>query len=92
MKIFDQLKFNTLIKLFRTQQGSGNAQRRAMPAISMPGINFNVFRANGGLVVEVYPINRDNSCNPTLYIITEDQDFGTEISKIYTIEQLTRGT
>lgn len=54
---------------------------------SDPILNFKVFPAVGGRVVEFryYDRKMDRS-NTTTYIITNDQDFGERISKIATLE------
>lgn len=54
-----------------------------------PVLNFKVFSAVGGKVVEFrrYDARTDRS-NCTTYIITNDQDFGERISKIATMENL----
>lgn len=56
---------------------------------SDPVLNFKVFNAVGGKVVEFRTYDRRtdrNNC--TTYIITNDQDFGERISKIATMENL----
>lgn len=52
-------------------------------------IQFTVYNANGGRVIETrrYDKKTDRSSNG-LYIITNDQDFGREIDKIITMEAL----
>ncbi len=52
-------------------------------------IQFTVYNANGGRVIETrrYDRKTDRSSNG-LYIITSDQDFGREIDKIITMEAL----
>jgi hypothetical protein len=52
-------------------------------------IQFTVYTANGGRVVETrrYDRKTDRSSNG-LYVITGDQDFGKEIDKIITMEAL----
>jgi len=54
-----------------------------------PILNFRVFSAVGGKVVEFrhYDRQRDRSHTQT-YIITNDQDFGERIAKIATMENL----
>lgn len=54
-----------------------------------PILNFKVYSAVGGKVVEFrrYDRRNDNS-DTTTYIITNDQDFGDRIAKIATMEQL----
>lgn len=56
---------------------------------SDPVLNFKVYSAVGGKIVEFrkYDRNRDRSETQT-YIITNDQDFGERISKIATMESL----
>ena len=53
------------------------------------GIRFQVYRANGGMVVEtnMYDQHKDRH-NRGLYIITDEQDLGKEIAKIITMESL----
>lgn len=54
-----------------------------------PVLNFKVYSAIGGKVVEFrhYDRQKDRSFNQT-YIITNDQDFGERIAKIATMESL----
>ena len=53
------------------------------------GIRFQVYKANGGMVVEtsMYDRHKDRHHN-SLYIITDEQDLGKEIAKIITMETL----
>jgi len=54
-----------------------------------PILNFKVFSAVGGKVVEFRRYDRKSDRNDTTtYIITNDQDFGERISKIATMEKL----
>lgn len=56
---------------------------------SDPILNFRVFSAVGGKVVEFRRYDRQRDRNDTTtYIITTDQDFGERISKIATMENL----
>ena len=52
-------------------------------------LRFNIFRANGGTVVQtyVYDRQRDRS-NTQLHIIGHDQDLGESLGKIVTMESL----
>jgi hypothetical protein len=52
-------------------------------------LRFNIFRANGGTVVQthVYDRQKDRSFQQ-LHIIGHDQDLGASISKIITMESL----
>jgi hypothetical protein len=56
---------------------------------SEPVLNFKVYSAVGGRIVEFrkYDRNRDRNEMQT-YIITNDQDFGERIAKIATMENL----
>lgn len=56
---------------------------------SDPILNFKVYSAVGGKVVEFrhYDRQKDRSFNQT-YIISNDQDFGERIAKIATMEVL----
>lgn len=53
------------------------------------GIRFQVYKANGGMVVEtcMYDRHKDRHHN-SLHIITDEQDLGKEIAKIITMETL----
>jgi hypothetical protein len=52
-------------------------------------IQFTVYNANGGRVVETRRYDRQKDRNhQNLYIITSDQEFGKEIDKIITMEAL----
>ena len=54
-----------------------------------PVLNFKVYSAVGGKVVEFRRYDRKNDRNDsTTYIITNDQDFGDRIAKIATMEKL----
>lgn len=72
---------------------SSGLQLKALEELSCvesdPVLNFKVYSAVGGKVVEFrrYDRQRDSS-NSTTYIITNDQDFGERIAKIATIENL----
>ena len=52
-------------------------------------LRFNIFRANGGTVVQtyVYDRQRDRS-NTQLHIVRHDQDLGESLNKIVTMESL----
>jgi hypothetical protein len=54
-----------------------------------PVLNFKVYSAVGGKVVEFRRYDRKGDRNDsTTYIITNDQDFGDRIAKIATMEKL----
>jgi hypothetical protein len=64
---------------------------RGEPQIDQPerAIQFTVYNASGGRVVETRRYDRQKDRSQTgLYIITSDQDFGHEIDKIITMESL----
>jgi hypothetical protein len=52
-------------------------------------MNFSVYRASGGTIIETrrYDRKRDTNDN-SLHIITDDKDLGEEIGKIITFENL----
>lgn len=57
--------------------------------ISTTGIKFEVYRANGGTVIETRRIDRRTGDNLfELHVISGDQDIGAEIGKIITMESL----
>jgi len=53
------------------------------------GFGLQVYKASGGIVIETraYDERKDRN-NLGLYVITEDQDVGHELSKIITYENL----
>jgi hypothetical protein len=53
------------------------------------GIRFQVYKANGGTVIETcfYDRQKDRNYNG-LYVITDDKDLGKEIGKIITMETM----
>ena len=54
-----------------------------------PILNFRVFKAVGGRVVEFRRYDRKTDRNDTsTYIITDDEDFGDSIARISTMENL----
>lgn len=59
------------------------------PSIDSRGMNFTVYRADGGYVLEnrVYDHTHDRS-NNKLYIITDDKNLGEEIARVITFESL----
>jgi hypothetical protein len=59
------------------------------PRISATGIKFEVYRANGGTIVETRRYNRKNDENVyELHVITDTQDVGQAIGQIITMEAL----
>lgn len=53
------------------------------------GFNLRVYKASGGTVIEtsVYDRHKDRHHNG-LYVITDDKELGSELSKIITMENL----
>lgn len=65
------------------------AEGRDEPRIGATGIKFEVYRANGGTVVETRRYNRKNDDNIyELHVITDTQDVGQAIGQIITMEAL----
>ena len=57
--------------------------------ISATGIRFEVYRANGGTVIETRRNDRRTGDSLfELHVISSDQDIGEEIGKIITMESL----
>ena len=64
-------------------------QDREEVRISSTGIRFEVYRANGGTVIETRRMDRRSGDNVfELHVISADQDIGEEIGKIITLEAL----
>lgn len=71
--------------------GIGIVSSRDVESVSDadPILNFRVFNAIGGRVVEFRTYDKHKDRNHTqTYIITDDQDFGERIAKIATLESL----
>jgi hypothetical protein len=66
------------------------ASRDVEPNVeSDPILNFRVFSAVGGKIVEFRRYDRQRDRHETqTYIITNDQDFGDRIAKIVTMENI----
>ena len=65
------------------------SDRAEEPQISTTGIKFEVYRANGGTIVETRRYNRKN--DDTIYelhVITDTEDVGRAIGQIITMESL----
>jgi hypothetical protein len=54
------------------------------------GTNFTVYKADGGFVVETSWRDKNHDRHTSLYLITEDQNFGERISQILTYEAIKR--
>jgi len=70
---------------------SARIGRQEPASIDQPerAIQFTIYTANGGRVVETRRYDRQKDRHTTgLYVITSDQEFGREIDKIITMEAL----
>jgi len=57
--------------------------------LSSDGMRFQLYKANGGFVIETRTYNRQKDENVNkMYVITEDKDLGEELGKIITMESL----
>jgi hypothetical protein len=74
----------------RQEKEAGCAVTAARPIDpSSNGMNFTVYRANGGHVIETRKYDRKRDTNDNgLHIVTDDKDLGEEIGKIITFEHL----
>ena len=70
-------------RAFETTPGTDSSR------LNSNGMNFSVFKANGGFIIEYhyYDRHRDRSENK-LHIVTDDKDLGEEIGKISSFETL----
>jgi hypothetical protein len=68
---------------------SGNSICVEERSLSSDGMKFELFRANGGYIVETryYDSKSDRNHNK-LYIIKDENDIGEELGKIITMESL----
>ena len=70
---------------------SRNTIVRARDSHELEGepLRFNIFRANGGTVVQTHVYDRQKDRNfQQLHIVGHDQDLGESLSKIVTMESL----
>ena len=95
MNWFKKLVINWVREDWENDRKEGSSQLTASRDIeakmcdSDPILNFRVFSAVGGKVVEFRRYDRKTDRNDTTsYIITNDQDFGERISKIVTMESI----
>ena len=78
---------------YNSSQTEGSKLIRAVEVddtrLNSHGMNFTVYRASGGHVIEhrVYDRKQDRN-NTSLHVITDDKDLGQEIGKIITFESL----
>ena len=81
----ENMNYGAQVSLKNSVMSSGG------PSIDQPdrAIQFTVYNANGGRVIETRRYDRKTDRNTNgLYIITSEQDFGKEIDKIITMEAL----
>jgi len=65
--------------------------RRGRDTIQSTGMNFTIYQANGGTIVEMNQYDHKNDRNDrSLHIITNEQDLGQGIAHIVTFEMLRR--
>jgi hypothetical protein len=86
---FEQIQQNEK-KIMKLNSGSLVVDRGS-PSIDQPerAIQFTVYNANGGRVIETRRYDRKTERHTNgLYIVTSEQDFGKEIDKIITMEHL----
>jgi len=58
-------------------------------SIDSDGMNFKVYRANGGYIIETKKYDKKHDeVNNKLHIVTDDKDLGQELGKIITFENL----
>jgi hypothetical protein len=74
---------------------SATINSRGSPSKTLDGqgMQFSVFRANGGYVIQHYGIPRDSKggyieVQPNLTLVPSDDDLGTAIAHIITMESL----
>jgi len=64
---------------------------RSRDSIQSTGMNFTIYQANGGTIVEMNQYDHKNDRNDrSLHIITNEQDLGQGIAHIVTFEMLRR--
>jgi hypothetical protein len=64
---------------------------RSRDSLRTSGMNFTIYQANGGTIVEMSQYDHKTDRNDhSLHIITNDQDLGQGIAHIVTFEMLKR--
>ena len=83
------------IRNFLNDDGSEKSPDRPMLVAreddfgSSKNLNLNIYYATGGVVIKSYKYdNKTDRSHNSLYIIREDQDLATELSRIVTVESL----
>ena len=73
----------------KLSMGTANISAERVSKIDSSGMNFTVYRANGGHVIETRTYDRKTDrSDSNLHVITDDKDLGEEIGKIITYERL----
>jgi hypothetical protein len=72
-----------------SKRGRGIPVARDSTELDGEPLRFNVFRANGGTVVQTHMYDRQKDRSfQQLHIVGHDQDLGESLSKIITMESL----
>jgi len=89
---------NWVNSAYDTECEYDNSVKRKPNAIGVTGgskeldgepLRFNIFRANGGTVVQTYVYDRQKDRNfQQLHIVSHDEDLGHSLAKIITMESL----
>lgn len=88
-KLIDFLQSDTTVGASISEANCVKVSRETDSVQDEPVLNFRVFSAVGGKVVEFSRYDRRSDRRDcTTYIITNEQDFGERISKIATMENL----
>ena len=78
----------TSVNRIQTSLNSGNDDRPSIGS-SRHRMNFTVYRANGGVLVEINRYDeRKDQHHCELHIVTPDEDLGASLGKIVTFEGL----
>ena len=97
MKWFDKWFYNKCKQSWENSKNYQEQEMRLTGAMPIPnsvsveaqGMNFSVYKANGGHIVEYREYDRKTDrSNNKLHIITDDKDLGEELGKIITFESL----
>jgi hypothetical protein len=82
-------KLNDKLNNYACLEVPEKVSSRGFQSLDSQGMNFTVYKANGGFVIEhrVYDRKTDRN-NNSLHIITPDQDLGEELGKIITYESM----
>jgi uncharacterized protein YacL (UPF0231 family) len=84
-KLRNWLNSDELIKM------SANKAVTSRESLRSSGMNFTIYQANGGTIVEINQYDHKTDRNDhNLHIITNDQDLGQGIAHIVTFEMLKR--